>query len=441
MLTGTETVELEHLISRGWSVSAIARHLGRDPKTIREYVNGERVPGVRKTDPCALEGYADYLRLRFDEDPHVWATVLFDEVCKLGYDRAYQTFTRHLRSLGLRPHCEACAGVKGRPTIEIDHPPGEEIQWDWDELGAAPWGQMAYLLFGTLPFSSKFRAVFTESMDQPHLIWAIDAVLRRFGGTPRRWRVDRMATVIKPGTDDVQASFVPVAKYYGVGVDPCPPRHANRKGSVEKSIHYLTQRWWRTADVSTRHEAQIALDMFCSGTADLRDRKWDGYNTTVADMARREPLAELPAVPYPATITVERKVGQSGLVHFDGNQYSVPHTLIGATVTCRRRLDVDTLTIISPAGAVVATHMLRPGGNGRIVRSDEHAAALQNVILAEFTTERPCERKPHRPPGDASRAEAARLAGTGKPFRDVVIDLAAYAQAVNGIDDAESPQS
>ncbi len=437
MLTGTETVEIENLRSRGWSVSAIARHLDRDRKTVRAYVTGEREPGVREGDPCALEPYGDYLRLRFDEDPHVWATVLFDEVCKLGYDRAYQSFTRHLRTLGLRPHCEACSGVKGRATVEIDHPPGEEIQWDWVELGMMPWAAKGYVLVGSLPFSGKFRAVFADSMDQPHLIEALDGVLRRLGGTARRWRVDRMSTVIKVGTDDVQASFVPVAKYYGVGVDPCPPRRANRKGSVEKSIHYLTQRWWRTAEVTTRHEAQQSLDVFASTIADRRTRRRDGIATTVADMASRERLAELPAVPYPATITVDRKVGQSGLVGFDGNRYSVPHTLIGSTVTCARRLDSETLTVTSPAGPVVATHVLGPGGSGLIVRHDDHAAALQNVILAEFSTERPCEPKPHRPPGKASRAEAARLAGTGADFDDVVIDLAAYAQAVNGAVESE----
>ena len=41
-------------------------------------------------------------------------------------------------------------------------------------------------------------------------------------------------------------------KHYGVeGVDPCPPRHGNRKGVVEKAIHYLTQGWWRTARVAS----------------------------------------------------------------------------------------------------------------------------------------------------------------------------------------------
>jgi hypothetical protein len=31
--------------AQGWSISAIARHLGRDRKTIRAYLDGERTPG------------------------------------------------------------------------------------------------------------------------------------------------------------------------------------------------------------------------------------------------------------------------------------------------------------------------------------------------------------------------------------------------------------
>ena len=72
-------------------------------------------------------------------------------------------------------------GVKGRATIEIEHPPGEEIQWDWVELPEAPWGGDAHLLVGSLPCSGKFRGVFAESEDQAHLIEAMDGVLRRLG--------------------------------------------------------------------------------------------------------------------------------------------------------------------------------------------------------------------------------------------------------------------
>jgi hypothetical protein len=38
-------------------------------------------------------------------------------------------------------------------TIEIDHPPGEELQFDWLELPQTPWGQAAYVLIGALSHS------------------------------------------------------------------------------------------------------------------------------------------------------------------------------------------------------------------------------------------------------------------------------------------------
>jgi len=70
-----------------------------------------------------------YLAARFADDPHLWLTALFDEVVRLGYPRSYPSFARGARRAGLRPHCEPCRGVKGRVTIEIEHPPGDEIQW------------------------------------------------------------------------------------------------------------------------------------------------------------------------------------------------------------------------------------------------------------------------------------------------------------------------
>ena len=108
-----------------------------------------------------------------------------------------------MRLANLRPHCEACSGVKGRDTVEIFHPPGEEIQWDWFERRRSPWGACAYVLLGTLPHSGRIRGTLSESLDQAHLIAAMDRVLRKLGGTAREWRTDRLAPVIVPGTGDV----------------------------------------------------------------------------------------------------------------------------------------------------------------------------------------------------------------------------------------------
>ena len=208
MLTPEEDVEITSLKKKGWSISAIARHTGRDRKTVRAYLGGEREPGVRKrAEPDGFDRFEPYVRQRLADDPHVRATVLFAEVAGLGFDRSYQTFTRQLRDRQLRPHCEPCASSNGRAHVDIEHPPGEEIQWDWLELVDTPWGDKAFVLVGALSCSGQFRGWFSDSDDEAHLVVGVDEVLRRIGGTPKRWRVDRMATVINPTTGTIQRSF------------------------------------------------------------------------------------------------------------------------------------------------------------------------------------------------------------------------------------------
>jgi transposase len=418
MLTWEEDVEVHALIGRGWTISAIARHLGRSRNTIRAYVRGERQPGHRlRSRPDAFEPFVPYLRQRLADDPHVWASALLDEVCRLGYEGCYSTFTENLRKRRLRPHCEPCAGAKGRATIEIAHPPGEEVQWDFNDL-TAPWGK-TYLLTGTLPYSGRVRGLFCEGEDEGHVVEAIDGVLRRLGGTPRRWRFDRMSAVCNTTTGRLRASFAAVAKYYGAEVVICPARRANRKGAVEKKIHFTTQRWWRTAAVTTPEEAQLSFDDFCSTTADELPRR----GTTTRAAAEQEPLHPLPAIPYPATVTVARRVSGSALVAFRGNWYSVAPGLVGRDVTVRLRVGVADIDVIAGTGQIVAHHRRAPDGAHAVVRSDDHRAALESVVLGAFTTARPCQRKANRPPSAAALALAAQLSGAA----EVTVDLEGYA--------------
>jgi len=423
MLTQGEDVEAHALAGRGWSISAIARHLGRDRKTVRAYVTGQRSPGVRRRAAAdLLEPFVTYLAARFVDDPHLWLSALFDEVTALGYPRSYPAFVRAVRRAKLRPHCERCRGVKGRATIEIEHPPGDEIQWDWFERRRAPWGGTAYVLLGTLPHSSRVRGVIANAMDQPHLVEALDGVLRRLGGTARAWRTDRLSTVIVPGSAAVQPSFAPVAKHYGVVIRPCPPRRGNRKGAVEASVRYLCGRWWRTLSARTMAEAQASLDRFCATVGDARPRG----SSTVGALADAEPLLPLPPVAYPATLEVCVPVAPDATVAFRGARYSVPPGLIGAQLTVRHRLGGPTIEIVASSGTLVAVHRLAAGG---LVRTPEHRAALERAVLGAFTTLPPCERKGNHPPGPAARAAAAALRG-GPEEREVVVDLARYAELV-----------
>lgn len=247
MLTQEDDVDANALRKRGWSISAIARHLGHDRKTIRSYLNGERTAGVRvRAGVSPFETFAGYCRERLVEDPHLWAMTLFDEIVALGFGQSYPTFTRQLRDRSLRPPCERCAAAKGRPVAIIDHPAGDETQWDWVDLPDPPaawgWGSNASLFVGALAHSGRWRGQLAESKDQAHTIDALDQITRRLGGLTRVWRFDRMATVCHPGSGKLTASFAGVAKHYGVSVAICPPRRGNRKGVVEKANDTAAQR-------------------------------------------------------------------------------------------------------------------------------------------------------------------------------------------------------
>lgn len=449
MLTREDDIDVHALHRQGWTISAIARHLGRDRKTVRAYLNG-REAGVRvRRVADSFEPFAGYAAQRLRDDPHLWASALFDELLELGYDRSYPTMTRALRARGLRPACEPCRPTKDRAVAVIEHPPGAETQWDWVELPDPPahwgWGSNAHLLVGALSHSGRWRGVLCESEDQPHLIEGLDRVARALGGLSRDWRFDRMATVVSPDTGKVSASFAAVARHYQVAVKPCPPRRGNRKGVVEKANHVAAQRFWRTLpDDVTVEEAQARLDRWCTIRGDTRIRATADGRSSVATVAKAEPLASMPA-PFPAVLAVPRVVSAQALVSFRGNRYSVPPELHGARVSVSVRLGGTHLDIATTPGsgrgsvlpAVIARHALAPAGAGLVVRDHGHVTALEQAALAASTSQRPHRGKERRPPSPAARAEAAtlRAARGQQPHghrEDVVVDLARYAAAAAG---------
>jgi transposase len=424
MLTQENDVEIYALAARGWNQSAISRHTGRDRKTVRRYLAAGETPAGRERAASCIEPWRSYIEARFVDDAHLEASVLHRELLDAGFDRAYTTLVRELRRLELRPACLVCAQRRGSAvTVEIDHPAGEEIRWDWLELDITPWGEPAFVLVGALSHSGRFRAVFCEQMTFGYLAGAMHEVLVALGGTPQVWRTDRMATIVIPGTDRLTKDAAQIAKHYAVQVAVCPPRRAQRKGVVEAAIKYLTKSWWRTAPVTTIGEAQSSVDAWSVRIADARQRP----GGTVGELGASEPLAGLPAMAYPAQITVQRRASRSALVAFEANEYSVPPVHAGRIVTVLARVGEPLLRIVSAAGEIVAEHRRAPRGAGQTIRTSEHARQLETAVLAAFTTEQACRRKPNLPPGENALTELARLRGLPAEQTAVVVSLADYA--------------
>ncbi|BBX18137.1 transcriptional regulator [Mycolicibacterium duvalii] len=446
MLTWEDDLEVHALRKRGLTISAIARHTGFDRKTIRKYLAGDGEPGVRaRSGPDPFEPFVDYVTARLIEDPHLWARTLFDELEELGFGLSYQSLTRNIRARDLRPVCQACRTATQRPNAVIPHAPGEETQWDWLELPNPPefwgWGKTAHLLVGSLAHSGKWRAALAPAEDQPHLVAGLDRVTRGLGGCTRVWRFDRMATVCDPGSGRVTTSFAGVAKHYGVSVAICPPRRGNRKGVVEKVNHTAAQRWWRTlADEATVEQAQVSVDRFAQVRGDTRLRATADGRSSVAVVAKTEPLTPAPVMAYPVIVAETRTASRQALVSYRGNRYSVPPELAAAQVVVSHPVGGQFCEIATVSGIVVARHRLAADGLGIMVRDSGHVIALDSAAIATATTGRPHRRKERIPPGPAAKAAAAQLLqqrDSSSPVNQsctpstdsTVIDLSAYERA------------
>ena len=67
-----EQVQVSAMRGRGWSITAISKHLGKDRKTVRSYLEreerGEPYQRAKPNKPDLFEPYLGYLRSRFLED-------------------------------------------------------------------------------------------------------------------------------------------------------------------------------------------------------------------------------------------------------------------------------------------------------------------------------------------------------------------------------------
>jgi hypothetical protein len=80
-----DDVEAQALYARGWTKSAIARHLGINRRTVREYLKGQQVPGQRvRSEPEVFAPFAEYARLVLVGDREMITSARIEALRELG---------------------------------------------------------------------------------------------------------------------------------------------------------------------------------------------------------------------------------------------------------------------------------------------------------------------------------------------------------------------
>jgi hypothetical protein len=151
---------------------------------------------------------------------------------------------------------------------------------------------------------------------------------------PREILYDRMKTaVVGTDVDDLvvyNPSLVALARHYGYQPRACRPYRAKTKGKVERPYRYVRQDFFLARSFRNLDDLNAQFDVWLVEIANRRCHATT--RRVVVDAFAEEQLQGLPAIPYSAAISVERRISRDGMVSVDGNLYSVPDSTRCRTV-------------------------------------------------------------------------------------------------------------
>lgn len=178
----------------GKSVSAIARELDLDRKTVRRALKGTSWQPYRREAPAPtlLDEHRQWLLERAPK-VHYSARILHQELtCERGFTGCYETV-----KLAVRP-LRAEAALAGLTQRRFETGPGEQAQCDWGQV-TVPFGEVrtrVHVFVMTLGYSRCAFGMGFERERMPDLLAAHEAAFAHFGGRCEDLLYDRMRTVV-----------------------------------------------------------------------------------------------------------------------------------------------------------------------------------------------------------------------------------------------------
>jgi transposase len=296
------------LHQQGLSVSAIARQLERDRKTVGKYIErGLEAPayGPREPRPTMVTPFAAYLRERIAAFPELTGSRLLREIRELGYAGGYTAVKDYLRTI--RPR--ALQAFERR----FETPPGKQAQVDF----------------------AFFRTVFTDQPDAERIVWLFSMVLGhsrmmwgRFvanqdlqtvlrchiaafdalGGVPAEILYDRMKTAVLGEVDDQGIAYnrklLDLAAHYRFLPKACPPYRAKTKGKVERPFRYVREDFFLGRSFRNLDDLNAQFRHWLDTVAIPRRHATTGRIVLEHFAEEKSYLKALPAMPFTVVLTL-----------------------------------------------------------------------------------------------------------------------------------------
>ncbi len=273
-----EIVLIHDLKRQGLSITAIARKVGCDRKTVRRHLErGLEPPAYKPRAPVEriIAPFEAYLQDRVERFPDLSGKRLLREIRDRGYAGGYSAVTDFLRAVRPKP----------RPPFErrFETPAGRQAQVDFaefkvefaDEPGIV---RKVWLFSLVLGHSRWIWGRFCASQDLQTVLRCHIAAFAALGGATTEVLYDRMKTAVigedEAGIVTYNASLVALLGHYGSAPRACRPYRACTKGKVERPFRYVRQDFFLARRFRNLDDLNAQFDAWRTDIANPPSDQW-----------------------------------------------------------------------------------------------------------------------------------------------------------------------
>jgi len=335
MISLLQRAEMRRLFyAEHWPIGTVADALGVHHETVHRALNRNHGfhpgPQIR---PSQLDPYKAFITATLEQYPRLRATRLWAMLRDRGYPGSAVQVRRYVRTV--RPAARAEAYFR------LDTLVAEQGQVDWGHFGAIPIGRARRVLSCFVLVLSWSRAVYAR--------FAFDQTLESFlrghveafaalGGVPRTLLYDNLKSVVLERFGEhirFHPRLLELAGHYHFAPQPCAVARGNEKGRVERMIQYLRHAFFAARRFTAIDDLNAQLAQWIADTAHQRPVPGDPTGRRVAEALdeERARLLPLPEHPFPCDLVRAVASGKTPYLRFDGNDSSIPHTLIRRPLT------------------------------------------------------------------------------------------------------------
>lgn len=370
MKSGRTQVEIIALYEELGSYRAVAAVVGCDHKTVKRYVEaagdaGQLAPVL--TRARVTDDVAEVIAERIEQTHgRITARRLMRIVRAAGYDGSERSLRRAVADAKAAwREKQASEGRVYRPWISA---PGEWMLCDWGAAGTVPTpaGPRRLSFFSAVLGWSRFRTVsFSCSERFGALAVGLAHSFEQVGGVPGRVLFDNPKTVATShlaGAAVLNPDMVRLAAHYRFSPRTTERQDPESKGKVEALVRFTKSDLIPYEGFGSLDEANQAGAAWCAEVN--AEVHYETRTRPSERLAVELPLLRALPAGRPVVACGEgRKVDRLATVRFCSARYSVPHRLVGETVTVQAS---DRDVVIMYRGVPVAQHALLAPGEASI---------------------------------------------------------------------------